>query len=327
MKRSLKILMVVADLASERNPSFQPFVKSQIESIESLGHEVKIFKILGPLGWYNYILKMPSLYNFAKSFNPDVVHSHYSYCAFTSLITLKYPQVISFMGDDVIGDHNRDGQITIRSYLHKPIAWIPNKFAKAIIVKSKEMTEFVNHKNIHVIPNGVNFNSFFYYDKYQARKELKLDLDRTYILFPGNIEDPRKRFPLAKQVCNILKDKYKIDNEILHMRTVSQDVLNKYYNAADAMIFTSWSEGSPNVVKEAMATNLPIVSVTVGDTNEIINGTKNSFVGSDDADLLAEALKEILFNKKRSNGKEMIKHLEIGKIAEKIEQIYFDILN
>ena len=326
MNKKLKILMVVADLASKENPSFQPFVRSQIESIENLGHEIEIFKIHGPDGWYNYFSKMPLLHKVAIKFNPDIVHSHYSYCAFTSLATLKYPQVISFMGDDVIGAENEQGKLTLRSYLHKPFAKIPTQFAQSIIVKSEEMKGHVNHKNVNVVPNGVNFSTFTPIDKNEARKDLGLDINKIYILFPGDIKNPRKRFSLAQSASDVLKNKFNVDHEILHMRTASQEVLNKYYNASDAMIFTSWSEGSPNVVKEAMACNTPIVSVIVGDTPEIIKDTQNCFVGKDDPDLLGSELAKIISDGNRSNGREMINHLEASKIAQQIEQIYFNIL-
>ena len=43
-------------------------------------------------------------------------------------------------------------------------------------------------------------------------------------------------------------------------------------NACDALLFVSMYEGSPNIVKEALACNLPIVSVAVGDVAERLEG-------------------------------------------------------
>ena len=76
---------------------------------------------------------------------------------------------------------------------------------------------------------------------------------------------------------------------------MEQDQLVKYYNSVDCLILTSFHEGSPNVIKEAMACNLPIVSTKVGDVEEIINKTgkwfKKSFCGccgGSDAEAVAD---------------------------------------
>ena len=317
--------MVVADLASDQNPSFQPFVKTQINSVCELGHEVKIFNIKGPDHWYHYLTKMPMLYREVQDFNPDIVHSHYSYCAFTALVTLPYPHVVSFMGDDVLGDFNEKGTKTIRSYLHKPFATIPAFFADQIIVKSKEMAEYVKHHSVNVIANGVDFSIFFPISKLESRKKLGLNEKKTYIIFPGDIKDDGKRFSLAEASCSLLEKKYNIPHELLHMRNLSQEKLKLYFNAVDAMVFTSWSEGSPNVVKEAMACNLPIVSVYVGDVEEVISDAKNCFVVDDDPAVIASCLNIILQDPQRSNGRETITHLELGYVAKRLENIYYQV--
>ncbi len=48
--------------------------------------------------------------------------------------------------------------------------------------------------------------------------------------------------------------------------------------ASDVLLLTSYWEGSPNVIKESMACNLPIISVDVGDVKEVISGTFNCFL-------------------------------------------------
>ena len=314
--------MVVADLCSEAKPSFQPFVKSQIDSIRALGHIVVVFNIQGPEAWYHYATKAPQLYRYARVFRPHVVHSHYSYCAFTALTTLPCPQVISFMGDDVLGDFRDNGSRTIRSYLHLPIAWLPQTLANQVIVKSKEMVSFVRHPRVHVVPNGISFETFFPVEKSIARRRLHLKDDANYIIFPGDIADERKRFSLARTACSILRERFGIEHQILHMRTKPQSELNLYFNSSDAMVFTSWSEGSPNVVKEAMATNLPIVSVMVGDVEEIIGRTEGCYVVQDDPEVIASHLARVIQAGQRTRGREDIAWLRSDNVAKRIESIY-----
>jgi glycosyltransferase involved in cell wall biosynthesis len=99
-----------------------------------------------------------------------------------------------------------------------------------------------------------------------------------------------------------------------------------YLNASDALIFTSFSEGSPNVIKEAMAANTPIISVAVGDTKEVISNAQNCYIVPDNAYEMAEKLSIILKDGRRSNGRELISHLEISKVARKLEAVYYNIL-
>lgn len=317
--------MVVADLASEENPAFQPFVKSQIQSIMDLGHDVRIFNIKGPDAWYHYISKMPALFKVARDFKPQIVHSHFSYCGFTALASLPYPQVISFMGDDVLGDFRENGRKTLRSYVHKPFAWIPTRFASQIIVKSREMRDYVVHPYVNVIPNGVDFGVFFPMDKGVARQKLGLKEEGKYIIFPGDINDGRKRFSLAKVASEILRSRFRLDHDLLAMRAKSQSELNLYFNAVDAMVFTSWSEGSPNVIKEAMASNTPIVSVDVGDASDVIGNTKNCFVVRDSPDEIALFLYKIIESGDRSDGRVTVSDLELGHVAERLERVYYNI--
>ena len=49
-------------------------------------------------------------------------------------------------------------------------------------------------------------------------------------------------------------------------------------NASDALLVTSRYEGSPNIVKEAMACGLPVVTVPVGDVAERLAGVSPSWI-------------------------------------------------
>src|SRR5258708_27199195 len=69
------------------------------------------------------------------------------------------------------------------------------------------------------------------------------------------------------------------------------DVVPTYMSACDVLVLTSLAEGSPMVIKEAMACNLPIVSVRVGDVAEIISDTPGcSMAERDPADIAAKLI-------------------------------------
>jgi teichuronic acid biosynthesis glycosyltransferase TuaC len=104
------------------------------------------------------------------------------------------------------------------------------------------------------------------------------------------------------------------------------DVVPKYMNACDVLVLTSNGEGSPMVIKEAMACNLPIVSVPVGDVPEVITNTDGCYLCSQDPQDVADKLAMALDGGKRTNGREKIAHLEIGAISRQIIVLYRNLL-
>jgi glycosyltransferase involved in cell wall biosynthesis len=94
-------------------------------------------------------------------------------------------------------------------------------------------------------------------------------------------------------------------------------------SAADLLLLTSVAEGSPNVVKEAMACDLPVVSVDVGDVREHLDGVRNCYVCSPDADRLADAIASVVAAlPQRSDGRARSEHLGLDPIAERVCEVY-----
>ena len=94
-------------------------------------------------------------------------------------------------------------------------------------------------------------------------------------------------------------------------------------NACDALLFVSMYEGSPNVVKEALACNLPIVSVEVGDVAERLRGVAGCTACPDsDPDRLTEALEAALRRNTRIEGRAAVRELDENLLAQRMIQIY-----
>ena len=100
-------------------------------------------------------------------------------------------------------------------------------------------------------------------------------------------------------------------------------------NAVDALLMTSHSEGSPQVVKEALACNCPVVSVDVGDVRERTEGVEGCFVSQTcNAEELAKLLKHAILSKNRTNGRERIlsDELDNQQVAKRLMDVYNNLL-
>src|SRR5256885_8077140 len=88
-------------------------------------------------------------------------------------------------------------------------------------------------------------------------------------------------------------------------------------NACDALVLTSMQEGSPNVVKEALACNLPVVSVPVGDVAQRLRGVEGCELCADDRpETIAAALERVLRRGQRSAGREAVQDLDEGTLTQ-----------
>ena len=147
-------------------------------------------------------------------------------------------------------------------------------------------------------------------------------------MFLGEKETIRKNYNLAKQAVDLLDD----DNvELINPYPIAHDLIPKYFDACDLLVFTSLAEGSPNVIKEAMACNIPIVSTDVGDVKWLIDGVEgcylSSFIPNDVANKLKSALEYSgIFG--RTKGRERIIDLGLDSktVAEKIIKVYRSLL-
>lgn len=126
-------------------------------------------------------------------------------------------------------------------------------------------------------------------------------------MFAGAFDNWVKNSKLAiESVMNIS------DTELLELKGYNRNQVSLLMNACDVILITSFSEGSPQVIKEAMACNLPIVSTDVGDVKEVIGNTEGCYITSFDPKDVAEKIKMALDFGKRTNGRENIKHFVIN---------------
>ena len=294
------------------NNGISPIIIYQAKSRETADIEISFFPIKGK-GLLGYLKNIKLLKSQIKQNKFDIIHAHYSLSAFAASFAGAKPLVVSLMGSDV--KEKKWYKIVIKFF---------NKFFWGIcIVKSEDMKSSSGLIDAHVIPNGVDYKKFRVINRNAAIKKLGWIKNKKHILFAANPKRPEKNFILAKQAIKLLNNKI----ELHYLNNVDNNIMPFYYNASDIVLLTSFWEGSPNVIKEAMACNCPIVSTVVGDVKNVIGDTKGCYLCTYKPDDIVEKIKLAFDFGKRTNGRNNIKHLNEKIVAEKIISLYKEILN
>lgn len=255
----------------------------------------------------------------------DLIHAQTGHCGALARLQFRYPVLTSYVGYDVYGKQRTNGGIAIKSRVE---AWLFRNLARtfaATITKSRGLSDALPasaRPRDTVLPNGVDRRLFRPLARQQARERLGWSLDGLVVLFVGDPKVPRKRFRLAEEACARARESF----PELSLRVCSGVPVPRvplWMNAADVLLLTSLAEGSPNAVKEAMACNLPIVAVDVGDVRDVISGTERCRVTDDSSERLGDALVEVLADAPaRTDGRDRTAHLSLETIAARLLQIY-----
>jgi glycosyltransferase involved in cell wall biosynthesis len=308
----MKALIVVSGNIEEFNMQLHhAFVHEQIECIkENFNLEFDIYQIKGK-GFAGYLKNLSSLKKYIDRVKPDIVHAHFGLSGLLAVMQRKVPVVITFHGSDINLDSVRPFSV-IASKLSKHNIFVSNK----IFQKSK-----ANGKS-SVIPCGINLDVFYPIDMKEAREKLNMDQRKKYILFSSSFDRAEKNSSLAFTAVK----KMQMNCELLELKNRGREEVNLLLNASDLLLLTSISEGSPQVIKEAMACNCPIVTTDVGDIREVIDGTNGCYITTFDPADVAEKINLAFEFNKRTKGRDKIQHFDNKIIAEKVYRVYNQIV-
>ena len=285
--------MRVLFVASGNHGKVSPVVKAQGDSLARAGMEVDYFLIKGK-GLKGYFVQIFPLRKYWKKGNYDVVHSHFSFSSYVASLARVKPLVVSLMGSDLKATRWNRKMIRLFCLF---FGW------REIIVKSNDMAKDLQMDRVHVIANGVDMDLFEPMDGQFCRQKLGWEEGVKHVLFPANPERAEKDFPLAQRAVSFLGDNVQLHvfKDVEHKETVF------YYNAADVVLLTSKWEGSPNVIKEAMACDCSIVSMGVGDVRERLAGVEGCYVSeARDPKEIADLLQKAMAFDGKTHGRERI---------------------
>ncbi len=323
----MKILFISS--GNSKNFEIAPFIKIQGESLKKLGIQVDYFRILGK-GLTGYLRSGFELRRYLKANSGyDLLHAHYSLSGWAAVVGRSgHKIVLSLMGDDAYGTFDEKGGLRLSSFYLVFLSKVIQPFIDHVISKSENMSRNIHSKGrSSIIPNGVDLEKFTLAPMQMARKELGLPTDISIVLFLGDPDDPRKNLQLACRAVSSIDAKI----NLLKPFPVSHEKVSLYLNAANCLVFCSTAEGSPNLVKEAMACDCPIVATDVGDVRWVLGEVKGCYVTSYDPIDVAAKLKQALeFSTTvgRTSGRDRIIKLGLDSntVARRIISVYQKVL-
>lgn len=324
--RKLRVLAITPQLPRNREPGTNARLVRQIQALRDRNIEVEVMDMVG-IPMLKYLFAIPRMYSRLR--HVDLVHSHFGFCGWLGRLQFFRPLVVSFMGDDLLGEPNDLGGLTNFSRFMVIANTKLAGLARKVIVLSAEMSRVIAPTASHVLPNGVDTDLFYPIDMRVARERLGWSLNQRVVLFPGNPESPRRGHALAvfatKHAEQILNEEIRLQP----MWDAEPKDFRLYMNACDAMWMTSLVEGAPDVVKEALACDLPVVAVPVGDTVELLRDIPGCELRPRDPKQLGEAMAKVLSSEVECEGRRALGHLQldIASVAERVESVYFEALD
>jgi glycosyltransferase involved in cell wall biosynthesis len=312
-------VLVVSNMYPDRNPacSYQGiFVKEQVDSLNSRqGVKCDIFIIDGFKSKLNYLKRAITLYRLLEKHKYDVVHVHYGLAGLFMLLNpfknIWKNVVLTLHGGDILSKQGKYVQVA----LSKMVA----KRAGKLITLNNEMNSVVSklRNDFQVLPCGVDDKLF--HGLYSSER-------KNQILFPGSKFRPEKNHKLFSDIMRCYQDLFG-EVELMELDGYSRGEISLLLRESKALLMTSTSEGSSQVIKEAMLSDLAVVSSNVGDVEYILGGTSGTAIFDNNepikiAKLLHKTINEAKVTQSLRRNRILHLGLDQDNITDKLIELY-----
>lgn len=316
----MKVLTVTNMWPTSKYPFFGVFVKEQVDGLLNYNSDIinKIWFINGRRSVFNYLLSIFSL-NWHLLFNKyDIIHVHFGLSGLFLLfrINKRIPVVVTLHGSDINIESSTRLKVSITQKIIRK--------ADLVLCVSDKMKAKTNMaKKVEVLPCAVNTDLFVPGEKGE----------KTKIVFASSKSRPEKNYTLFSSIVNLYSLTRNVKIEEVVIDNMSREEVLSAIQQSALLLLTSVSEGSPQIVKEAMACNTPVISTNVGDVENLLSNVKNSYVvrSNDPKDFLS-VIDSILFLERGyrySDGRKKVEMLglDAGTISRKLFQYYKQVIN
>jgi teichuronic acid biosynthesis glycosyltransferase TuaC len=325
MDMPIRVLMVASEWPTPERPFDVPYLVRQVDYLRRAGIEVEVFSFRGARRPLNYLRAWRQLRRRLRARPFDLVHAQFGQSALLAW-PKRVPLVITFHGCDLQGVKRPDGRLSLGGWFLVRLCQLMALQTDAVIIVSERMRRFLPASvTAHVIPTGLDFDQIPTMSCEEARRQLGLPLSQRLVLFVGDPAEPVKRHALAVSAVDILNQTCPA-TLVVGWRRPRREIL-VLMNACDALVVTSIQEGSPCVVKEALACNLPIVSLDVGDVPERVRGVAGCEVCADERpETIAAALVRTLERGGRTQGRDAVQALDETRLTAQVLDVYRNVL-
>jgi glycosyltransferase involved in cell wall biosynthesis len=301
----------------------------------------------GRIKFFSTIFFLIGIFFRLKSIQPNIVHvqqiSLICLPAFFSKKILKKPYIIYGRGSDIY----------YISFFWRKISKFLLKDAVKVIALTADMKrelQKIYYGEILVIPNGIELDSYKNLQKQnfrvnnkkiiifvgtlrpvkgliyliEAMKIIHAEMENTILMIIG---DGEERKSLEDMVM-----KLQLENVVIFIGEIPNKDIPTYLVQGDVFVLPSLSEGFPNVLLEAMAAGLPIVSTNIKGLSDIIRNEKNGYlVEPKNPQQLAEKILMVFNNSTQSkkfsnNNIEKVKKYSWKNVVKCLEDIYLKVL-
>ena len=321
--------MKILVLASDKGGKFVPFIEEQIVALQQAGVEIIRYGVTGK-GITGYLRELPAIRRFIRAERPDLIHAHYGLCGLLANLQRRVPVVTTYHGSDI----NKPTILRFSKIAIRLSTW------NIFVSKRNISTALSPHsliatrlkKRCALLPCGVNIPQPWTELQNKLVGQLTLNQwvqsvlskEMKNILFAGAFDNKVKDPELAKIAMSEL-EREGIKVNLIELKGYNRDQVNALMYNSDALLMTSKTEGSPQVIKEALACGCPIVSVDVGDVAERTSGVEGCYiVPTREPKDIAQAVLQAIAYEGRTDGREKI--IEMGlsneQVAKRLVEIY-----
>ncbi|MCC6821801.1 MAG: glycosyltransferase [Verrucomicrobia subdivision 3 bacterium] len=332
MSHPLSILAVTNMYPTPLHPTLGVFVEQQVKGLREVGLQVEVFYVdRTTKGTGAYFQMLKPLSAAVRESRPALLHVMYGgvMAQRVSAWNSRCPTIITFHGSDLLGENFSGRWRRWISHYGVRCSRRAARKAQGVIVVSHRLKQALpvglDESKVRVIPCGIDLERFHPMDQLVCQRRLGWLEGTFHVLFASSNGDPVKRPELASATVAALKTAG-VRAQLHYMRGVSNAEVPLWMNASHALLLTSAHEGSPTVVKEALACGLPVVSVDVGDVAERIEGVVGCHLALAKPEDLAANLRVVQQTGCRVVAREKIQTLSLRNVALKLEHFYRDTL-
>ncbi|MEO8048884.1 MAG: glycosyltransferase family 4 protein [Acidobacteriota bacterium] len=328
---ALRVLFVIPGLAEG---SSMIFARRQAESLTRQGVEVDLFHLRSRTSLPELIREWRRFRRRLRRVNPQVIHAHFGtvtacFAAWGATFAIPgRPLVITYRGSDLNPVAQGVGwRARLRAAAGRALSQLAALRADRIVCVSSRLRQRLwwRRGNAVVLPSGVDTEVFRPEPRERVRARLGWSAAERVVLFNAGNNPALKRLDLARKAVGLAGDLLDgVRLEVLDGRR-RPDQVPELLNGADCLLLTSDQEGSPTILQEALACNLPVVSVDTGDCASRLAGVQYCSIVAREPGAIAAELARALETPVRSNGRDKVREFSSQRIAGELRRIYLEL--